>query len=255
MFHGSTEEQEQQRVQVREEMLAAIRSVTDPAFTVPTMEMDVSEELLASLSREVQSIGWNMVKQAAEKDESSKTLVQWIRDECPGPLDQLPENLKEFWRVRARLRIVDGVAMYGDRTIIPEMLRPDVLVVLHSAHQGVTGMNLRAEQSVFWPGITKDISTVRERCYTCHKNAPSQAKLPPVDPIVPQYPFEHICMDYMSLHGHNYGVFVDRYTGWPGVYTGSAASDVVSVLSHICEDYGVPRTCTTDDGRHIILTR
>ena len=99
-------------------------------------------------------------------------------------------------------------------------------------------MNLRAEQSVFWPGITKDISTVRERCYTCHKNAPSQAKLPPVDPIVPQYPFEHICMDYMSLHGNNYGVFVDRFTGWPGVYTGSAASDVVSVLSNICEDYG-----------------
>ena len=128
------------------------------------------------------------------------------------------------------------------------MLRPDVLVVLHSAHQGVTGMNLRAEQSVFWPGITKDISSVRERCYTCHKNAPSQAKLPPVDPIVPQYPFEHICMDYMSLHGNNYGVFVDRFTGWPGVYTGSAASDVVSVLSHICEDYGVPITCTTDGG-------
>ena len=49
MFHGSTEEQEQHRVQVREEMLAAIRSVTEPAFTVPTMEMDVSDELLASL--------------------------------------------------------------------------------------------------------------------------------------------------------------------------------------------------------------
>ena len=55
-------------------------------------------------------------------------------------------------------------------------------------------------------------------------------------------------MDYMSLHGNNYGVFVDRFTGWPGVYTGSAASDVVTVLSHICEDYGVPLTCTTDGG-------
>ena len=248
LFHGSAEEQEQQRVQAREEMLATIRSVLDPVFSTPTMEMDVSNELLASMSLEVRSIEWDMVKREAEKDDSSKSLVQWISKDCPGPIDQLPENLKEFWRVKGSLRLVDGVAMYGDRTIIPEKLRPDVLVVLHSAHQGVTGMNLRAEQSVFWPGITKDITLVRERCYTCHKNAPSQAKLPPVDPIVPQYPFEHICTDYMSLHGHNYGVFVDRFTGWPGVYTGSAATDVVSVLSNICEDYGVPRTCTTDGG-------
>ena len=107
-----------------------------------------------------------MVKREAAKDESSKSLVQWIRNECPGPIDQLPEKLKDYWRFRASLRLVDGVAMYGDRTIIPETLRPDVLIVLHSAHQGVTGMNLRAEQSVFWPGITRDISSVRERCYT-----------------------------------------------------------------------------------------
>ena len=48
---------------------------------------------------------------------------------------------------------------------------------VHSAHQGVTGMTLRAERSVFWPGITNDIQVTRDRCLTCHKNAPSQAKL------------------------------------------------------------------------------
>ena len=55
-------------------------------------------------------------------------------------------------------------------------------------------------------------------------------------------------MDYMTLHGHNYGVFVDRFTGWPGVYSGGSATDVVTVLARICEDYGVPKTCTTDGG-------
>ena len=32
------------------------------------------------------------------------------------------------------------------------------------------------------------------------------------------------------------------------MYIGSAATDVVTVLASICEDYGVPRTCTTDGG-------
>ena len=41
---------------------------------------------------------------------------------------------------------------------------------------------------------------------TFHKIASYQAKLPPV---VPNYPFGHICVDYMSLNGCQYRVFVD----------------------------------------------
>ena len=241
-------DEEHMRILDRRGVMAAIRSVLDPSLTAPTVEMDASNELLASMTVEVRSVDWDRVKKVAGQDTSSKLLVGWISEGCPGPIGDLPETLRQFWRVRDGLRLVDGVAMYGDRTVVPEQLRKEVLVVLHSAHQGVTGMNLRAEQSVFWPGITKDIVDIRDKCYSCHKNAPSQAKLPPVTPLVPKYPFEHICMDYMSLHGNNYGVFVDRFTGWPGVYVGGCASDVVTVLSRICEDYGVPRTCTTDGG-------
>ena len=109
-------------------------------------------------------------------------------------------------------------------------------------------MTLRAGVSVYWPGITSDIQAVRDRCMSCNRTAPTQAKLPPVTPIVPQYPFEHICMDYMTLDGHNYGVFVDRFTNWAGVYFGNSTADVVTVLSKLCEDYGIPVTCTTDGG-------
>ena len=36
-------------------------------------------------------------------------------------------------------------------------------------------------------------------------------------------------MDYMSLGGFNYNVFVYRYIGWPGMYS---ASDVATVLAN-----------------------
>ena len=247
--HGDVPQGEvQPHVQARREVLAGIRSVMEPVWTCPAYDMDVSDELVASMSLEARSISWDMVKKEAERDPCSTLLLHWIAEACPGPVGDLPDELRQFWRVRENLRVLDGVAMYGDRAIIPKGLRQEVLVVLHSAHQGVTGMTLRAERSVFWPGITKDIQTARDRCLTCHKNAPSQAKLPPVDPVIPQYPFEHVCMDYMTLHGHNYGVFVDRFTGWPGVYVGGCATDVNTVLARISEDYGVPRTCTTDGG-------
>ena len=52
-------------------------------------------------------------------------------------------------------RIVDGVVCYKDRLVIPLELKQEVLDAIHAAHhQGVSGMNNRVEQSVYWPSIT-----------------------------------------------------------------------------------------------------
>ena len=32
----------------------------------------------------------------------------------------------------------------------------------------------------------------------------------PVEPVVPDYPFQHVCADYLSLNGESYGVYVNR---------------------------------------------
>ena len=72
-----------------------------------------------------------------------------------------------------------------DRVVIPPSLRKEVLQVLHSAHQGVSGMGLNAQATVFWPGITEDIKAERGQCRPCIRNAPSQAKLPPVEAVIP----------------------------------------------------------------------
>ena len=136
--------------------------------------------------------------------------------------------------------------MLLDRTIIPKSLRREVLSTLHSAHQGTLSMGLRAEQVVYWPGMWTDIKRVREKCDVCNRIAPSQSNLPPVEPIVPDYPFQHVAVDYMTVEGENYGVFVDRYSGWPGVITGTQAKDVVSFFANLCQTYGCPETLTSD---------
>jgi hypothetical protein len=44
---------------------------------------------------------------------------------------------------------------------------------------------------------------------------------------------------------------VDRYTGWPGVYKGDKGYDVTKFLARLCEDYGVPVSCTSDGGPNL----
>ena len=77
----------------------------------------------------------------------------------------------------------DGVILYKERVVIPPSLRPEVLSALHAAHQGVTSMNLRAETSVFWPGITPDISDTRTNC---NRIAPSNPSTPPTPLSTPE---------------------------------------------------------------------
>jgi len=75
----------------------------------------------------------------------------------------------------------------------------------------------RAQALVFWPGLTIDIELARRSCKSCNQNAPSQAKLPPTTPKVPNCPFQMIFADYCSLKGKRFLVFGDRLSGWSEV--------------------------------------
>ena len=103
--------------------------------------------------------------------------------------------------MRNDLHCVEYVPMYNDRTIIPVSMRKQVLEVLHSAHQGVYSIGLRAEDSV---------------CYTCNTTAPKQSNLPPVEPVVPEYPFQHVRIDYLTIGGVSYRLFVD-WMAWGNI--------------------------------------
>ena len=62
-----------------------------------------------------------------------------------------------YFNFRNYLSTTDGVILYKDRIVIPPRLRKEVLLALHSAHQGIVSMTARSNISVFWPGITAQI--------------------------------------------------------------------------------------------------
>jgi hypothetical protein len=46
-------------------------------------------------------------------------------------------------------------------------------------------------------------------------------------------------------------VFVDRYTGWPGVIIGATGFDMTKFLAKLCEDYGVLVSCNLGGGPNL----
>ena len=49
-----------------------------------------------------------------------------------------------YKNVRNELINVRDLVLYGTRIVVPSSSRSEILEVLHSAHQGVTGMKARA---------------------------------------------------------------------------------------------------------------
>ena len=142
---------------------------------------------------------WDMVKKELVKDKTCNDLSSWITSGCQGPVEDLPSHIKPYWKLRNDLHCVEYVPMFNDRTIIASGMRQQILEVLHSAHQGVYSMGLRAEESVFWPNLWKDLEMVRLACTTRNKITPSQSNLPPVEPVVPEYPFQWTNSKYWTL--------------------------------------------------------
>ena len=110
-------------------------------------------------------------------------------------------------------------------------------------------MLLRAKLSVFWLGMTPDIRETREQCSSCHNIAPSLSNMLPVEPVVPAYPFPHICVDYFDLHSNHIWMVVDRFSNWFNVYTGnSGEGELVGIMHRMFWDLGVPETLMSDRG-------
>ena len=237
-----------------------------------------SECIIAShqVGDNFQAVTFDRVKEETLKDKQMMKLIHYIQAGFPETKDHLPLELHEFWIIRYSLFMMDGVIMCGDRKrelnhnkllppssifqddvsriVIPPSLRKEVLRVLHSAHQGVTAMNERAKAIVYWPGITNDIQGTRENCNSCNLIAPSNPRLPPIEPLIPKVPFESIVCDYFHFKGWYYFVAADRLSGWTEQQriklgtNDSGSKGLCKALRRIFVTFGVPVEISSDGG-------
>ena len=194
-------------------------------------------------------ITWDRVRSATSSDADMESLLTLVETSFPQCQGELPLPLQPFFQFKKHLSSDSGVVLYKTRIVIPPSLREDVLAVLHCAHQGVTRMVARAEESVFWPGIIRDIQATREKCGICNRMAPSQPQAPPMELHYPQYPFQMVCADFFSYKGKTYLVVVDRYSNWPVVERAKDGSKgLIDCLRRTFSTFGVPDELTSDGG-------
>ena len=87
---------------------------------------------------------------------------------------------------------------------------------------------------MFWPGRTTEVTETRQKCRSCDNYATSPSNLPPHEPIVPSYLFQHICADHLDHAGYSYGIIVNRFSNWFKVYEGKGGAIVFVNIRESC---------------------
>jgi len=232
-----------------------ISEVDDPPRGC-TLESSVSAAIRED-AKHLTSITWNRLVEETSKDEILLALQDAIHNEFPEACRTSPSTAP-YWQYRHGLHVTDGVIIYDDRVVVPSSLRPCILDILHSAHQGTSTMGLRARSIIFWPGMTKDIERRRQSCSDCTKNAPSQSSLPTPPAIPPSTPFEQTYADYFDCAGQHYLVVGDRLSGWCDVFQApkgspqAGSNGLISCLRNYFSRFGVPDELSSDGGPEFI---
>jgi len=104
--------------------------------------------------------------------------------------------------MRNELSVQDGLVIRGNRIVIPEMLRADVLLDhIHDGHQVLTKCRDRASTSVWWPGISSHIKQRVLACQSCQEQRRAQSREPLTSTPLPNRPWKRIGL--VDLCEHN----------------------------------------------------
>ena len=91
-----------------------------------------------------------------EEDEVCRQLRTYVEEVWPEK-HRLYGALQQFWPYRADMTIVDGLLMFGSRIFIPSGLRLQMLDRIHQGDLGIQKCRARAQESIWWPGISQQI--------------------------------------------------------------------------------------------------
>ncbi|KAL6455331.1 hypothetical protein MHYP_G00362250 [Metynnis hypsauchen] len=107
------------------------------------------------------------IRSATVTDVKLQKLIQVIQSGWPANKKNILPEVAHYYNLQGELTYQDGIIFRGERALIPDILREDIMHRIHSSHLGVEGCLRRARECVYWPGMNEHIKTYVAKYDTC----------------------------------------------------------------------------------------
>jgi len=174
--------------------------------------------------------------------------MKYCTDSWPDK-SQLQGELRHYWPERTVLTVHDGLLLRGTRLVIPSALQGDVLQRLHEGHLGVTKCRGRAKQTVWWPGLSRQLNDMVLKCRICIQER-RNVKEPLMLTEMPDRPWQTVGADLFMLKGKTYLLVVDYFSRYVEIelLSPTRSTDVVVHLKSIFSRHGICEVLRSDNG-------
>ena len=188
------------------------------------------------------------IQKCQTEDEVCQNLMQYCNIGWPSR-KTVPNNLKPYCQVASELSIVNGLLLRGSRIVIPTSLRVKILDQIHTGHQGISKCRQRAGQSVWWPGLSKQLEELVKNCEECGKHQIQRAE-PLLPSRLPNLPWQKLGTDLFEWNKSTYLIIVDYYSRYIELskLRNTSAEEVISQTKSIFARHGIPEELFSDNG-------
>ena len=211
-------------------------------------EVEAYVNLVLQQSEIISGPQLEVIKEKQLQDETCQVLTKYCQNEWPDS-SHIKGCAKPYHSVASELSVCNDILLRGDRIIIPQTLQQEMLAKLHSGHQGITKCRQRARQSIWWPGINKEIDTMISKCLICCKYKRQNAE--PLKPTpFPEYPWQRVATDLFEWKKISYILVIDYYSRYIEIASlrSTNASGVIQKLKGIFARHGIPEYLMSDNG-------
>ena len=236
------------KLNVIADALSRVSPLPPKPFDVKTMNCIAENELSVNIPASKTKL--EEFQCSTSNDITLQELARHVHKGWPKEQKDCPEILQQYWTYKECISLENGLLFKDDRLIIPEVERTHILELLHYGHYGIKRTQDRAKESVFWPGITKDIENKVRDCMTCQQNSISQTKEVMHSHSVPKGPWMKLGIDLFEHNKKQYLLIVDYFSKFPIIrkLQGLSTGYVISELKGIFGENGIPETVISDGG-------
>ena len=224
-----------------------------PETSLPgdTLESDVKvyvdaiiENLPASESK------LEIIQRETNLDPELQVVKSYILNGWPTYSCDVKLCAKPYFAYRDTLSYTNNLILHGNRIVIPESLRVDMLNRVHEGHLGIVKCRERVRSCIWWPGIGAQIQNVVQNCAHCQITRPKHHKEPLLPSELPTRPWMKIATDLCDESGSTYLIVCDYFSRFIEIMKMGkiTTSEVVKRLKGLFARHGIPEILVSDNG-------